>query len=364
MSIGKGSGFDDSAREEVSGSSSFRDELFNAASSTEAPSFEHNPGDDPVINVNEADVGEEDDGSEQGSAEVAAPDDAGKTDLAKTAEKWLEFKANGKNVRFNIADEEALKRTLPLAHGARQWQAERDSWKNKYNEVEKPYNDLKSNWDKLETAYKQDGIDGVLDILGGKQGYSKEHWEKKYQERLQYEKAPEHEQRRIEYEQRLADLERLSQRKTAEADALQKKFQERQEAELEAQVIADLRPHYNKYRFDGKLGDAEMEKEYNGIVWDKTSEALAKLSQAGETLNASLIEMEFKKVHDRYAKVLRVNQEQAASKAIETTKKAAKQSLASSVRSETAASAAPRNKPSGSSASNLSSTWAKMFGVK
>lgn len=369
MSIGSKAvnGFDSNSSDSQATSPLSNSDLLNALNSTESPSWDRGEESDPVISSRDADIGEdaESDGSEQGSASASTNSDAGQAAAAKAAEEWFDFKANGKGVRFNLADKEAIKKILPLAHGARQWQAERDSWKNKHGEIEKPYNDLKSNWDKLEAAYKQDGVDGILDILGGKPGYAKEYMERKYAERLQYEKAPEHERSRIDYENRIAELDRQTKRQAEEASQWKAQFQQRQEAEQEAQVIADLRPHYNEFRFDGKLRNSEMEKEYNNILWDKASEGLAKAAEAGQPLTQSLIRSEFKKVHDRYANVLKINQEEATAKAIQSTKTAAKKNLASQVRSETTSSAASGNKgKTASSSASLSSQWAKMFGVK
>lgn len=346
-----------------SGRQSFAAEMSNALQSTESPSWEQVEGSDPVINVGDANE-VENDGSEQQGSDVAAQSDASQAAAAKAAEEWFEFNANGKKTRFNIADKEAIKKILPLAHGARQWQSERDSWKNKYSEVEKPFNDLKSNWDKLEGAYKQFGVEGVLDIIGGKPGYSKEYMEKTYQERLKYEQAPAHEQARIDHERMLAELNRERDSFKREAETRAAKLAEIESSREEAQVKADLTPHYNRYRFDGKLGDSEMEAEYNGIVWDKAVEALASISDSGTTLTSQVIASEFKKVHDRYARVLKVNQETAAAKAIENTKTSAKKSLASSVRSQTAESASPQIKTGKSSSASLSNTWAKLFNVK
>lgn len=343
----------------ISGRGSFVDEMSNALASDESPSFERSDESDPVVNMADMNV---DDDVEQGSNPPES--EAAQSVAAESAAEWHTFKADGKSKRFNLADKEAIKKILPLAEGARRWQSERDSWQSKYKEIEKPYGDLKSNWDRLETAFQREGIEGVLDIIQGKPGASKEYWESKYQERLAYERAPAHEQARIDHERMIDELRREKAKYQADAEERQTRLTKMQEAETETQMMADLRPHFNSFRFDGKLGDKEAESEYNQMVWDKTVDSLAQITAAGAPLNAQTIRYEFKKTYDRYAKVLKVNQDASVKAAVSSAQNNAKKALASSVRSSSSASGSDKKVDTGSSAQSLSNAWGKLFGVK
>ncbi len=269
---------------------------------------------------------------DENGQETAAPEET-----SAPKEDWLEFKATDekgqRQVRVNLADKEGLKRILPMAYGARKFQAERDKLKGELETYKKDTGQFKENWDRLEGIYKQHGVDGVIDLLSGKKGAHKEYLDSQYTRRRSYEDAPEHEQKRIDYEEKIAALERESQRRGQEVEEWSKKMSQKDEELLQQNLQADLTPAFNANRFDGKLGNAEAEAKYNQIMWNEVMDSLSALPDDVE-VTRDLVAQEFRKVQAFYLSTLRTVAKKETKQAIDSKKKEAAGNLQSAIKSQ------------------------------
>lgn len=222
--------------------------------------------------------------------EEAAPSDA-------PAPNWMEFQATDnqgkRKVRVDLNDKEALAKILPQAYGFRRMQADRDNLKAELAKVQPRAQELEANWSTLEKTYSEGGIEGLVDLLGGKKGHFKEWRASEIEKEARYAGASEVERKNIELEEKLSRIER-------EATAREKRVAEEttrsQAAQSEAQLKGlenQLTPAFNKHRLAGSLGDSSKEAFFDQAIWDHSIKQLEKLPDNVE-LTPALIEREFR----------------------------------------------------------------------
>ena len=166
---------------------------------------------------------------ETGSAEPAAksPASTGKESIVVTDEKGK------RKIEVDFNNKDQIKKYVQMAHGARKWQAERDQALTKAKDVESKYSELRSNWDILEQTYQSSGVEGLIDLLEGKQGAFSE-WEKSRIDRYEaLKKASPAERELFEAREREAIRQREIERIRKENEDFRTKIsQEREQAEL------------------------------------------------------------------------------------------------------------------------------------
>lgn len=260
--------------------------------------------------------------------------DAAQQDVAEP--NWLEFSVTDdkgkRKVKVDLNNKEQLKTTLAAAYGFRKMQAERDNVSARLKDIEPKYTELKQGWDALENAYQNGGVEGLIDLLGGKKGYYSE-WKKgELEKELRYQNASESEKREIELREKLEKLEKESSlREKRAAEEAQRAVAEREEAQLRS-LESQITPAFNKHRFAGTLGDSSKEARLDKAIWDQ---ALANLEALPEDvqLTPQLIEREFKQIATEFRAIIGKQAQVQAKKVIENKKQAAQTQVAAAARS-------------------------------
>jgi hypothetical protein len=123
------------------------------------------------------------------------------------------------------------------------------------------------------------------------------------------------------------ELEAELAKERREREALKKKVEEDLKKAEEQRVSADeeylkarVVPAFNKYRFDGKLGDEAMERRIDRAIWDEVMEQLEETSKSSE-ITPQIADRKFREVASQYQKLLKTQSEKK-SQALLATKKA------------------------------------------
>jgi len=257
----------------------------------------------------------------------ATPDESGDTTStpAPAAEaKWLEFSVTDdqgrRKMKVDLNNTEQLKRMLPQAAGFRKMQAERDQHAAKLKTIEPRLQELESNWQTLETAYQEGGIEGLVDLLGGKAGHYKEWFQGEFSKHQRFMGATEAERRAIAAEEQVARLTKQQELREKRAKESEERAKgDREQAELRS-VEAQITPVFNKYRFAGTLGNPTAEQAYDQAVWDQALKNLEALPEDQPLTNAQ-IDAEFRKVSTAFRAAIG-KQANAKAKQVIDTKKA------------------------------------------
>jgi hypothetical protein len=239
------------------------------------------------------------DGSPAAPAETDASGEATSTEAPAAEAKWLEFQVtdeSGKRkMKVDLNNTEQLKRMLPQAAGFRKMQAERDRALADLKTSAPRLQELETNWQKLEQTYQEGGVEGLVDLLGGKAGHYKEWRDAEFSKHQKFLGATEAEKRAMAAEEQVARLTKQQElREKRVKDSETRAAADKEEAQLRS-VEAQITPVFNKYRFAGTLGNAAQEAAFDQAVWDQALKTLEGLPEDQPLTNAQ-IDAEFRKV--------------------------------------------------------------------
>lgn len=231
---------------------------------------------------------------------------------------------NGRRAKIvaDYEDRTKIRKAYEMAAGMRKFQAERDQERKRVQELDAELGSLKSTWDSLESAYQSGGVEGVIDLLEGRQGAAQDYFAKRFeQERLKEAMSPD-ERARYELEERLeqdrrakAQEQRIQQKQYEE---MQARLQQAEEKETQAMIM----PAFERYRFKGKLGDEVAEHHFDQAVW---MQALSNLEQLEDhQITPDVIDKEFSRVSSAFARAAKQQATKATKQAVETKKREAK----------------------------------------
>jgi hypothetical protein len=264
---------------------------------------------------------------ETGAADPTAksPAPSGKESIVVTDDKGK------RRIEVDFNNKDQIKKYVQLAHGARKWQAERDQALNKAKEVESQYIALRGNWDVLEQTYQSSGIEGLVDLLEGKQGAFQE-WEKSRLDRHEMLKKASPAEREL-FEARENELKRqreIEKIRKENEDFKTKVMQEKETAELRS-LESTVHPVFDRYRFADKLGDSDTEQMFDEMLWNAALKRLEPYEEKGLPITADLVEREFKSVSTALRKRINLQAEKKAAKAVEQKKREATENVQAAV---------------------------------
>jgi hypothetical protein len=244
-------------------------------------------------------------------------------DLPVTEDLFVTLEDGRKaKITADYSDRNKIKKAYEMAAGMRKFAAERDKERARVKELDSQMQELKGTWSKLETAYQSGGVEGLIDLLEGKAGASKEYIAKRFEQERLKEAMPPAERARLEMEERL-ELDRRQRdandrTRQQELDRVHARLAEADEKETRALVT----PSFEKHRFKGKLGDPVAEHHFDQAVW---MQALSNLEQLDEgDLTPDAIDREFSRVSSAFARVAKQQATKATKQAVDTKKQEAK----------------------------------------
>ena len=231
---------------------------------------------------------------------------------------------NGRKAKItaDYEDRNKIRKAYEMAAGMRKFQAERDQERQRIQELSGQMQELKGTWDKLEDAYQSGGVEGVIDLLEGRVGAHREYIASRLeQERLREAMSPD-ERAKLDLEERILADRRAQQQqeriRQKEIEEMKARLAEADEKETRALII----PAFEKYRFQGKLGDEVAEHHFDQAVW---MQALSNLEQLDDDqITPDVIDREFSRVSQAFARAAKQQASTATKRAVSQKKKEAK----------------------------------------
>jgi len=224
-------------------------------------------------------------------------------------------KGRRRKLKLDYSNRDALKKNALMAHGARKWQAERDSFKKQVEDITPKYQELQSNFEKLESAYQSGGLKGLVELLDG---------EGAYDQHIQS-VISRHETRRNATPEELSqmDAQEAAQARDSEYEKLRKEMEElrtqaeqsKEQSELN-ELSSVVNPAFDKFRFDGKLGDPVQEHRLDTMLWREVTDNLDSMGEKGVELSREVVRKEFRKVSNEIRKMISVQGEKKAKKVV------------------------------------------------
>lgn len=210
---------------------------------------------------------------------------------------WLEFSVTDdqgrRKMKVDLNNKEQMARLLPQAAGFRKMQADRDRVTAELTPLKARAAELEGNWATLEAAYSDGGIEGLVDLLGGKKGHFAEWKRGEFEKDTRFAAASDTEKRAMKAEQELEARDRREAARDKESQRVATQAAADKEAAQYASVEAQLTPVFNKYRFAGTLGNEATEAFFDKAIWDQTLAVLEELPETTPLTNA-MVEKEFK----------------------------------------------------------------------
>jgi hypothetical protein len=233
--------------------------------------------------------GDSTDGSEESSTSPSQSDDDENTSEDPAADQQSASSDNvdfisvtdhqGRKVKVKVdySDKDSIKRAYSMAAGARKWQVERDNLKKELDSFRGTAGKKVENWDYIDKAYKEGGVEGLVNFLQG----DPQAFDKLVDNRL---KDREWRANASPEELALHEARAAQQRKDSEVEQLRKELAEVKQGQVSAKEEAEMtslkstiNPVFDKYRFADKLGDPAKEYKLDKMLYREAMEVLEAL---------------------------------------------------------------------------------------
>lgn len=221
-------------------------------------------------------------------------------------------------IKIDYNDKDSIKRVYAMAAGARKWQAERDNLAREREVL----STKAEKFEQLNKIFKESGPEGLLDTLTAEEGGFQKFIDKKIEEReWQRNATPE--------ELALHQSELAKRNRDKEYDRLKQEFEELKQSQIQSQEVAEIKalesqvnPVFDKYRFAGKLGNAQEEHKLDKFLWNEAMENLQNLPDDTD-ITPELIMKEFRDTAQSIRKIINKQVDKQVTKAVDQKKKTA-----------------------------------------
>ena len=255
---------------------------------------------------------EETEGQEQELSEDQADSTDSEEDLAAAEEssdiKELVVKGpNGrkKKLKIDYSDRDKIDRAFRLAYEGRAvWQKERDEARSELSSVKEERDSLKTDWDKLESAYETGGIKGLVNLLEKNDSAYDKFLEQEMTRTQRFQDMTEDERAVYEKEQAIEQERARSEKLREEYEQKLKQIQEEQDKATTRSLESKIHPSFDRYRFRGTLGDEVAETEFDEMLWNRALSSLEKIADEDVELTSAMIDKEFRRVSQTIKKHL------------------------------------------------------------
>lgn len=241
--------------------------------------------------------------------------------------------ANGqkRKVEIDYSNKDSIKRAFAAASGMRKFQAERDQAFQARKATEEELGKLRNDWSSFEEAY-QKGPEALHDTVYGQGSFNaliKAQVERtKFMERA----SPEEIEALKEREASAHTSRELDKIRKENSKFKEEVTKEREEAQTRA-LESRVHPAFEKYRFNGKLGNADDEQMFDEMLWNSTLNRLKPYEEKGLDLSPTLIEQEFRKVATAVRSRISAQADKKASQVVAQKKQEATENVQAQVKS-------------------------------
>lgn len=288
--------------------------------------------------------------------EQAAPEVQEETELAAAIEKILVTDEKGqREVEIDLSNKEEVLKHIKRSYGMNKFRAERDNYKKIAEENEPRLGQYK----KLEEAFEEDGISGVIDTLTeGKFADFKQQIIDDYEIRKF---ASPDEIRLMEQADQLSKKEKEASKWRSEFEKFKSQQNEEKE-QMEIQKITNMTTSvFNKYRFDGKLGNPAQEAKLDKLLFTNLRTELAEKQEAGEEITQDLIESLISDYSNAVKSTIKKEASTKAAKVVENKKTQATQAAQKAVTSKLKSASTNDELEKARKSGNVSEMMSKFF---
>jgi hypothetical protein len=147
--------------------------------------------------------------------------------------------------------------------------------------------DYQTSFGQVKTAFESKGVEGIVDLMTGKEGAYSEFMEKQVARALLRRDASPVELERLELEERLEQLQKSVKGHESRAKESETRASQQAEQAERSRIEGAIQPAFDKHRFAGQLGDPVLEARMDKMVWitamDELKEFAAQNGQASVT---------------------------------------------------------------------------------
>lgn len=277
-------------------------------------------------------------GEEIAVEELSASEEKPKKESSSVETIWVDDGKGRKQIKIDYKDKATIKKYAEMAYGMRKFQSERDQLRKWKTENETKLNELSEAWSAIEEAHRNEGVKGLVNLLVGEKDAYDKHVNKILEEARFRESATPEELARYEASQEAERIRR-------ENEQIRKELLKEREEQTKAKEQAELRslqerlnPAYAKWNFEGKLGDADLEEQYNTALWQLSINKLKSLPET-EELTQAVINKTFQEVASRFNKAVTTQAKKKVAQTVQKKKDAASTKAAALARTGTRQSA-------------------------
>lgn len=242
-------------------------------------------------------------------------------------------KGQRRKIEIDYSDRAAIKKAHLEAAGMRKFQAERDQVKQRFQEMETKSKELENNWNALDGAYQNGGIEGLVDLLEGRRGAYKERVSKEVERVKFLERASPEEIEQLSAREMADKIRKDNERLHKDNEKFKKEITDHREATELKEVQSRVYPTFDKYNFTGKLGDEQGEQMFNEMLWTTSVNRLKQYEDKGLELSPELIDREFREVQGLIRKRISVATEKKVTNVIAQKKQEATENVQAKIKS-------------------------------
>jgi len=269
-------------------------------------------------------------GQEEGEAKEASEQTEESSEEApadgSTETLWVKG-PNGKRQKLTIDynNKEAIKKAYIGKAGLEKFREDRDQALNQYKAYKQEVSEDLQVSKALQEAYERHGIDGVIGLIGG-EGAVEAYVKQKQQELRVWEEATPSERRAMEAQKAAEQASKSKTDLEKRLEEMEKKLQSKDVEYEQKNIETMLHSSYNKYSFEGALGDEAQEAELNDLLWMRVTRTLEEYPE-DEPITKAMVEQEFKKAATTLGKMVKAQGKKQATKIVEKQKKKAAESV-------------------------------------
>lgn len=231
-----------------------------------------------------------------------------------------------KKVKIDYGDRDKIKKMFQFAHGARKWQVAKDKAEKELTQLRESVKSdatAKENFQALETAYEQRGLEGLVDLLEGREGAYQTHFQKEIQKHEYRQSASPEELELMDSKEREASrLKEFEQLRRENEEFRSKVEKDKEQAEFHA-MESKVHPAFDKYRFAGKLGDVNDEHLFDEMLWNSSLKRLEPYEEKGVAITPNLVDKAFRQTSMAIRKRINVQANKEVKKAVNKKKREA-----------------------------------------
>jgi len=269
---------------------------------------------------------------------------------------------NGRKQKLKIdyTDRKIIKQRFLEAAAMRRFQVRGDEFKNKLSEAETKFSELNDVYSKLDTAFQQDGVKGVVSLLGQGENAWADAVDAELRTRDYLSNLTPNEKYQLEMEEfKRTSASQLAAERTKREQFEQQIAAKEEQAELRS-LESKLNPAFDRYRFAGKLNDSVIEEQLDEAIWTKVTNRLSEYPDDVE-LTQAIVDKEFRQIANNYRKIISKESEKTVKKTIEKKKTEASQRAQVAARKGLTGSNATKKFVEDIKGGDLASAWSSFM---